>query len=205
MHRAGLDALPYVPDGSPGYAHPGNAGRGCRNPAGDRFAACVLLAEMLTWHDPKIRRVAADSSLFEQAELCTRTKKHGLVMRALRAHSQDLADLFEQGWHSEGLEDCPTLADWFSAMRDVLPSYQPTDVPAQAPTPRPIQAARPPGALGRPAPKPAAKAKPAAPPGQIAKPAPKPAAKAVDEQDSSLGVPEHASITFRPLFEPDHE
>jgi endogenous inhibitor of DNA gyrase (YacG/DUF329 family) len=108
----------HVPDGTPGYGHPANRGKGCFNPYGDRFAGAILLVEMLTWHDPEIRASAADLSLFEQAELCQPTAKYRMVRNTVAMHSNSAAALLDRAWHSSGLSECPTLADWNKALAD---------------------------------------------------------------------------------------
>lgn len=117
MYHDSLGSLPYVPDGSPGYAHPRNHGRGCRNRYGDRFAGGVLLTEMLVWPDPAVRQSAADVSVFEPDELCHGGPKYGLVRRVLQARSMDVARLFERVWDSPGPSGCPRLSEWAAAIQ----------------------------------------------------------------------------------------
>jgi hypothetical protein len=124
--------VPDPPDGTPGYRHPRNEGQGCRNPHGDRFAASILLAEMLTWHQSAIRTMADEESVFRQNELCRDTRKFTVMRDALTAHSKAAADLFEQAWRSYGLSGCPTLAQWRSALHAAQPAratITPTDWP----------------------------------------------------------------------------
>jgi hypothetical protein len=121
MYHDSFGPLPYVPDGSPGYAHPANQGRGCRNEFGDRFAAAILLTEMLVWPDPSVRRSAGDVSLFEQAALGRRGLLHDLVVAVLRTRSAEAADLFERAWHSTGLEECPALHEWAAVVEPLAP------------------------------------------------------------------------------------
>jgi hypothetical protein len=117
MYHDSFGPLPYVPDGSPGYAHPRNQGRGCRNRFGDRFAAGVLLTEMLVWAEPDVRRSCADVSVFEPAELCRGGPKYSLVHRLLQARSKDLARLFERVWDSPGPSGCPRLSEWAATIQ----------------------------------------------------------------------------------------
>ncbi len=117
MYHESLGSLPYVPDGSPGYAHPRNQGRGCRTRFGDRFAGGVLLTEMLVWADPDVRHSPADVSVFEPGELCRGGPKYNLVRQALRDRSKDIARLFERIWDSAGLSSCPRLSEWAAAIQ----------------------------------------------------------------------------------------
>jgi hypothetical protein len=131
MYHDSFGPLPYVPDGSPGYAHPRNKGRGCRNRFGDRFAGGVLLTEMLVWADPAVRQSSADVSVFEPAELCHGGPKYGMVRQMLQALSKDVARLFERVWDSPGPQGCPRLSEWASAIQAIAASE--SDAPAQHP------------------------------------------------------------------------
>jgi serine/threonine protein kinase len=119
MYHESFVSLPYVPDGSPGYAHPRNQGRGCRNRYGDRFAGAILLSEMLVWHDPTARRCGGDVSIFEPGELCRNGGKYDAVRDILRTRSAEVATLFERAWDSPGPSACPRLAEWANAIAAV--------------------------------------------------------------------------------------
>lgn len=114
----------YLPDlpppqkksqGTPGYQHQhmGQDGQWC--PEGDRFAGAVLLTEMLTWWNPRVRaRVPEDSeSLFKPEELQTQEPPCLSVVRdTLYTLSPRLLELFDQAWLSRTLEECPPLRAW---------------------------------------------------------------------------------------------
>ena len=116
MYHPDFVDIPFPPDGSPGYQHPRNVGKSYWNPFGDRFAASVLLAEMLAWHDPAVRARKADVSLFAQEEMCRSGGKFDLVRGAVAAQSIVAAQLFEQAWRSSDLKGCPPLAQWKGAL-----------------------------------------------------------------------------------------
>jgi hypothetical protein len=116
MYHESFADLPYVPDGSPGYAHPRNHGRGCRNQYGDRFAGAVLLSEMLVWHDPEVRASSSDVSVFSVAEVGHGGPKYAMVRRVLANRSAPLVRLFDRAWDSPGPSGCPRLADWAEAI-----------------------------------------------------------------------------------------
>jgi serine/threonine protein kinase len=186
MYHEALGSLPYVPDGSPGYAHPRNQGRGCRNRHGDRFAGAILLTEMLTWPDPAVRHGAADVSVFEPTELCRGGAKFELVRKVLLAQSHTVAHLFERVWDSPGPSSCPRLTDWASAVGELLPSTvdspHATDTTACPGCGRPLLA------------------------GERASHAPgcplrSPSAPGTPDKSAFPGVPEHDAIGFIPLFE----
>jgi hypothetical protein len=119
MYHEDFGPLPYVPDGSPGYAHPRHHGRGCRNRHGDRFAGAILLTEMLIWPEPAVRQTAADVSVFEPGELCRGGSKFELARRTLQARSDVVAHLFERVWDSPGPSSCPRMAEWSAAITSI--------------------------------------------------------------------------------------
>lgn len=101
--------------GTPGYRHrqPGPAGQCCR--AGDRFAGAILLTELLTWWDPRVRARVADhaETLFRQEELQTDAALCWPAVReTLYGLSPDLLALFDRAWFSQSLADCPPLSAW---------------------------------------------------------------------------------------------
>ncbi len=131
MYHESFGPLPYVPDGSPGYAHPRDQGRGCRNRYGDRFAGGILLTEMLVWPEAAVRETAADVSVFEPGELCHGGAKYSLVRELLHGRSTDVARLFERIWDSPGQSGCPRLADWAAAIEGL--TAHDVAIPAQRP------------------------------------------------------------------------
>jgi serine/threonine protein kinase len=149
MYHESFGPLPYMPDGSPGYAHPRNQGRGCRNRFGDRFAGAILLTEMLTWHEPEVREATADISVFEPTELCHGGPKFTRVRAALQAHSARLATLLERAWDSPGPSSCPRLGEWAEAIA-ALATEPSVPEPGSVPEPRSEPAVRAPAADGQP-------------------------------------------------------
>jgi hypothetical protein len=126
MYHERFGDVPHVPAGSPGYAHPRHEGESCRNPYGDRFASAVLLAEMLAWPTPAVRRSTSDISVFEPTELGRLRSRYKRVHTAVADWSPALAALFEQAWTSAGWSDCPPLREWAAAL-DELPA-PPADI-----------------------------------------------------------------------------
>jgi len=132
MYHESFGSLPYVPDGSPGYAHPRNQGRGCRNRYGDRFAGGILFTEMVVWSEATVREASADVSVFEPAELCRGGTKYSLVRDLLRSRSVDVARLFERIWDSPGQSGCPRLSEWAAAI-EALTAHDAAANPVEAP------------------------------------------------------------------------
>lgn len=110
-----MNAPEKVSYGSPGYQHRclGPSGQWC--PEGDRFAGAILLTEMLTWWNPRVRARVADfaETLFRPEELqVTGLPCWSAVRGALEALSGDLLRLFDQAWTSSTLAECPDFATW---------------------------------------------------------------------------------------------
>jgi serine/threonine protein kinase len=101
--------------GSPGYQHRhlGPQGQCCRE--GDRFAGAILLTELLTWWNPRVRARVEEhaETLFRQEELQTRDAPCWPVVRdTLYTLSPKLLALFDQVWFSQTLADCPPFSAW---------------------------------------------------------------------------------------------
>jgi serine/threonine protein kinase len=105
--------------GSPGYQHRKLDQRGQSRPEGDRFAAAILLTEMLTWWNPLVRALTTDDaeSLFTPETLQTPgTPLWKAVRDTLWTMNPDLLYLFDQAWTSADLAQCPELKAWAIAL-----------------------------------------------------------------------------------------
>jgi Tol biopolymer transport system component len=112
LHAPGMDGPPIVTPGSPGYAHH-SASAGLWEPAADRFAGAVLLAEMLGWCDERVREAAWGESYFDPAEIHKRSERYHLMKHVLADRwSGEVARLLERAWQSDTLADCPTFGEW---------------------------------------------------------------------------------------------
>ncbi|NDJ51636.1 MAG: protein kinase family protein [Chloroflexi bacterium] len=112
---------PFVPTGSIGYAHYAAAKTGQWGPVGDRFAGALLLAEMLGWAKPEIRKMCWGESYFDPKELQDPNSERYIVLRdMLRVYDPGFAETFEQVWRSANLERCPPLKTWYDLL-DMLP------------------------------------------------------------------------------------
>lgn len=106
---------PRLSQGSPGYQHNrlGPCGQWCLE--GDRFAGAILLTEMLTWWNPRVRARVDDEaeSLFRPEDLQT---SHSPCWQAVRdtlyTLNPKLLALFDQAWFSRTLAECPPLSNW---------------------------------------------------------------------------------------------
>jgi serine/threonine protein kinase len=115
MYMPDVPPPPFRSQGSPGYQHRnlGPTGQWC--PEGDRFAGAILLTEMLTWWNPRVRACVADhaETLFQPAELQTDSSPCWLEVRnTLWSIHPDLLYLFDQAWSASLLSECPDFASW---------------------------------------------------------------------------------------------
>ena len=101
--------------GSPGYQHRNLGSDGQYRPDGDRFAGAILLAEILSWWDPRVRELTPEGadSLFQPHEL----QEVGLarwerVRDAIWAICPPALQLFDRAWGSSDLSECPELGVW---------------------------------------------------------------------------------------------
>ena len=109
----------YWSNGTPGYQHrnPRAYGNWCAE--GDRFAAAILLAEMLAWCDPLVRAQTPDGaeSLFRPDELQELDAPRWQAVRdAIWAVCPPALALFDQAWASRDLAECPEIGAWALAL-----------------------------------------------------------------------------------------
>jgi len=137
MFAPGFQPPSALPAGTPGYQHRSSAG-GQWSATADRFAAAILLSEMLVLHDPATVRAASLESYFEPGELQTSGSQRYAVMRnAITAYSGRLADLLDRAWQSNTLEECPRIEDWEHALISRHIQFVPLPAPEAVPEPTP--------------------------------------------------------------------
>ncbi|MBN1430735.1 MAG: hypothetical protein JXB07_20365 [Anaerolineae bacterium] len=131
LYSPWLDPPPLVPAGSMGYQHKESAQNGQWGPLGDRFAGIVLLAEMLGWAHPDVRKHAWGESYFAPDELQQDGERYQMLLRVLRIYDPGFAEAFEQAWRSEKMEGCPPLKTWYDLLdalpRDPVAEWAPID------------------------------------------------------------------------------
>lgn len=111
------------PMGTTGYQHreaaQSDRGQWCLE--GDRFSGAILLAEMIAFHEPRIRDAAYDFSYFSPKEMHDiQSDRYILILEILQNISPPLSYLFQQSWKSGSLKDCPRLAEWQALIGDDL-------------------------------------------------------------------------------------
>ena len=119
MYLPGMPIPRKVSQGTPGYQHQhlGPHGQWC--PEGDRFAGAILLSEMLTWWNPRVRaRVADDAeTVFRPEELqAPEVPCLQAVRDTLYTLNPLVLELFDRAWLSRTLTDCPPLRTWAVAL-----------------------------------------------------------------------------------------
>jgi len=120
LYSPWLEPPPLVPAGSMGYQHRESAQNGQWGPLGDRFAGIVLLAEMLGWAHPDVRKQAWGESYFSPDEMQQDNERYQTLVRVLHIYDPGFAEAFEQAWRSEKIEECPPIKAWYDLL-DALP------------------------------------------------------------------------------------
>lgn len=147
MCGAGMPKPVEAPGGQDGYQHRDGRAGGQWRPEGDRFGAAVLFAEMLGWHDSRVRAHSADEHYFATAEMQdAQSTRFRLLSEVIRDHyGPDVAELFRAAWVGQRLADCPPLSAWqtaLSALPEPAQVAQPATQPG-SPTPIPTNPASP--------------------------------------------------------------
>ncbi len=127
MFAPGLPKPTVLTVGSPGYAHR-SAPAELWGPESDRFAGAVLLAEMLGWCDPSVRRQAYDATYFNPDEM-PKSSSNGAANRRLEVLMESLkrnwgapvGDAFGRAWESSSLAECPPMAEWDGLLDSASP------------------------------------------------------------------------------------
>ncbi|WP_242217365.1 tetratricopeptide repeat protein [Bacillus cereus group sp. BfR-BA-01380] len=113
-----------LPAGSAGYA-PTFLKGGIWQPEADRFAGAILLAEILSWYDPKVREQKwTDASYFKTEEIQTACERYRTLQHSLQSNwTEKVVDLLERTWNSNTFMECPSFAEWYEAfegIRDII-------------------------------------------------------------------------------------
>lgn len=113
----------HCPRGTDGYFHLSSRinekGQWCAE--GDLFAGAILVAEILAWHDTRIRGAAYKESYFSPDEMQdTTVARYQLILEILKGISPDLSELFASAWTSATLADCPSMERWASVLDQTI-------------------------------------------------------------------------------------
>ncbi len=111
-----------VSKGTPGYQHR-TSDQGQWNGEADRFAASIVLSEILGWYDSDVREASSEESYFDPQELQTNgCVKLETLATAIARHGPALAELLRRAWNSATQSECPRLAEWSLALQEVRDS-----------------------------------------------------------------------------------
>ncbi len=117
------------PLGTDGYHHKTSRiapkGQWCKE--GDRFAAAIILAELMCWSDLNFRNKASNESYFSLDDLNNKQdiSKHQLLTSILNNIGTPLKTCFETAWNSNNLSYCPSITEWQQALISSLNSIAP--------------------------------------------------------------------------------
>lgn len=134
MYIPGMPPPPKCCHGSPGYQHRQLGPHGHWCPEGDRFAGAMLLTEILTWWNPRVRGRVPDGAetVFQPEELQGPENPCWRVVRdTLYTISPQLLALFDQAWFSPTLADCPPLSAWADALLQELTAVPTVPLPEE--------------------------------------------------------------------------
>ncbi|HET6312683.1 MAG TPA: anti-sigma factor, partial [Chloroflexia bacterium] len=132
MYGPDLRRPEVVPGGSAGYAHK-TAPEGLWSSDADRFAGAVLMAEILSWCDPRVREACWGESYFDPQEMQTDGERYRLLVTALtEAWGGNVARMFERAWTSQSLADCPSFGQWLVSLPKSVPGAAATQPEPEA-------------------------------------------------------------------------
>lgn len=125
IYAKNLERPEAVPSGSDGYSHKTIRQEKIWNAKTDRFAGTILLAEMLGWADPTIRKEAWGESFFDPQELQRSSRRYELLHNSIVQNwGANSAMLLERAWSSEILADCPTFGEWLVTLPEAAPKAE---------------------------------------------------------------------------------
>jgi hypothetical protein len=140
LYAPGLPPPRYTVLGTPGY-NLVHSTEGVCTPGADRFAAAILLGELLGWHDPRVRAAASTcGSYFAPDDIAAPTAPRFTLLRAVLAErSPKLAALFGNAWYCAQRSASPAAHAWVEALDELgtgARHTQPLVVPPTAPVPQ---------------------------------------------------------------------
>ena len=112
MFGAELDQPNPVPAGTSGYVPDWIRENGCWEAGADRFAAGIMLGEILCWQFGDIRVARSGDSFFDQDEIGRNSERYSMMRDRMRGIHPDLAELFSKVWSARNIGDCPRIEAW---------------------------------------------------------------------------------------------
>ena len=121
LYAPGIEHPAKLATGTPGYVHP-NTPQDYWAKDADRFPGAVLLVEMLSWFDDRIRNMADEESYFAPNEVGKNSKRYQILQEVLQeTYGGAISELFQQIWFSSSNNQCPTFNEWFIALTNEQP------------------------------------------------------------------------------------
>ena len=111
-----------LPVGSDGYALEWVVNDGYWAVDADKFAAGILITEILCWQFSNVRASAEGDTLFASGEFGHNSKRFKLISQCMSSlplpntNLGKLIRLFDKTWHSRTLKECPNIHEWEKAL-----------------------------------------------------------------------------------------
>lgn len=112
MFGPGLSKPSIPPGGTPGYTPEWVRAKGNWDKDADRYAAGVLLAEILGWQSQSVRTEKYGQTYFHASEIGTECKRLQVLLNELEKLDDRLAQLLTRVWFSSKFSDCPKISEW---------------------------------------------------------------------------------------------
>lgn len=109
-----------LPRGTSGYAPPWVVEKGFWDSTADRFAAGILICEILGWQFEDIRKAASEGdAYFAGSEIGKKTERYQLILHKLEQLEPSLPNLLQKLWQSKNPQECPSISDWKEALEQI--------------------------------------------------------------------------------------
>jgi hypothetical protein len=111
MYGPGLSKPSNPPAGTQGYS-PDWVNEGYWAQDADRFAAGILLAEILGWQSSRVRVERYGQTYFDPNEISLNCRRFNTLVEEIGKLDPRLSELFTRIWNSKKMSDCPKIAEW---------------------------------------------------------------------------------------------
>lgn len=116
LYAPTLERPDFLADLAPEYS-PVTFGVEKWGPLSDRFSGAVLLGEMLSWCDERVRAAACAGSYFSADAMQQPCERFHLMQNAISlAWGERLPQLLERAWYSRSSSQCPPMSEWLDAL-----------------------------------------------------------------------------------------
>lgn len=119
IYGPGFQQPDFISKGTEGYQHRMGA-NGQWGVDVDRFAAAIILSEILGWYDPDVVAASSEESYFEANDLQRNdSSRFETLSLALARHGIGVTQMLRRAWDSATFAECPTLAEWSQTLEDI--------------------------------------------------------------------------------------